>query len=693
MAKKGTKATRKFAASGQLTKQIQARRKHQQIQRKLNKNKNTSSKGRERPHVDADEDEEENAKEIKSSKKSHKGMSVDDFLGAGFMEEEDQDDEGPDDEGPGTEDEDEGDADVDMDDDDDASFASVDELDDEGASHMLELSKLAEKDPEFYKYLQDHDRDLLEFNVDVDADVEGADDDVGEPDATQVPTLTENILRTWQKSLLETRSLRALRKLLVAFRSAVFMNEEDKVLAWTIDSPKVYDKLVRTALRYTSVILEHHAPYKNLPNGRFKAPTQTQKLKMLQKLITSFFHNVIHIMSQLSDPELLKMAVTESTKIIPYVISSRKTIKLYLKACLDMWSSADDTVRIATIRAIHRLASAPDESIRDLVLKNTYQTLLKSSKNTTAHSLPSITFMKNSASEIFCLNHQAAYQHAFRFIRQLAIHLRNSMKLKTKESFKQVYNWQYVHAIDFWSLVLARACEVQGSADDVKNGDMRPLIYPLVQIATGAINLISHPRSYAFHLHIIRSLIHLTKHTNTYIPLAPHLLPILTATLAHTKSKASTLRPLDFETTLRVPQQYIHTHVYAEGLVNEAAFSTAEWLSVRAVHGSIAFPELVVPIVASLRRSLKVAHNRPKVNSAVKTLVERIEESARWTSQHRTGVTFAPGKTDAVGLWEADLELDDAPLIKYARVLRKTSEKQRKVVEKARKGEDEVLEE
>ena len=93
-------------------------------------------------------------------------------------------------------------------------------------------------------------------------------------------------------------------------------------------------------------------------------------------------------MSQLSDPDLLKMAVTESTKILPYVISSRKSIKLYLKvtfclffplslssdsylpqACLDMWSSADDSVRIATIRAIHRLASAPDESILDLVLK------------------------------------------------------------------------------------------------------------------------------------------------------------------------------------------------------------------------------------------------------------------------------------------------------------------------------------
>ncbi|KAI9435594.1 Noc2-domain-containing protein [Lactarius indigo] len=687
MAKRGTKASRKFAASGQLTKKIQARRKHQQIQRKNQKNTGAKSRRREPAQAESGGSENEEPAKAKEKKTRHvalKGMSVDDFLGADFME-EDEDEAGEPDIGA-SESEDDGESDDgdDTDDEDDASFASVDELEDDGAAHMLELSKLSEKDPEFYKYLQEHDRELLDFNMgDDEDDVSDNADDAAGLEGEQLPSLTEKILRSWQKSLLETRSLRALRKLLIAFRSAALMNEEDKVLAWSIDSPAVYDKLVRTALRYTPVVLEHHVSYKLLPNGRYKAPTQTRKLKTLQKLIISFFHNIIHIVSQLSDPELLKTAVTESTKMIPYVTSSRKTIKQYLKACLGLWSTADDSVRIASILAIRRLACAADESILDLVLKNTYQILVKSSKNTSAHSLPSITFMKNSASEIFCLDHQAAYQHAFGYIRQLAIHLRNSMKLKTKDSYKQVYNWQYIHAIDFWSLLLGRACETQGPSDGVKNSDLQPLIYPLVQVATGAIKLLPHPRSYPLHLHLVRSLIHLTRHTPTYIPLAPHLLPILTATLA-SKSKASTLRPLDFETTLRAPQQYLHTHVYAEGLAQETVYLAAEWLSVRVVHGSIAFPELVVPIVASLRRSLKAGNGGPKVRATTKALVERIEESTRWISERRAGVAFAPGQTATVNLWEAALQLDDAPLVKYVRVLRKTRERQRKLVEKAR---------
>ena len=119
-----------------------------------------------------------------------------------------------------------------------------------------------------------------------------------------------------------------------------------------------------------------------------KPPTQTQKFKTLQKLILSYFNNVVHVLSQLADKDVLHLAISESAKIIPYIVSSRQTVKLYLKVrtapkcferwrifntdlqkCLELWSSAQDNIRIASFLAIRKLASVTDESIMDNVLK------------------------------------------------------------------------------------------------------------------------------------------------------------------------------------------------------------------------------------------------------------------------------------------------------------------------------------
>ena len=68
----------------------------------------------------------------------------------------------------------------------------------------MELSKLAEKDPEFYKYLQENDQELLDFNLDDTAARDENDEEEEEAmEEDETPVLTKEILQRWQKALLE----------------------------------------------------------------------------------------------------------------------------------------------------------------------------------------------------------------------------------------------------------------------------------------------------------------------------------------------------------------------------------------------------------------------------------------------------------------------------------------------------------
>lgn len=152
-------------------------------------------------------------------------------------------------------------------------------------------------------------------------------------------------------------------------------------------------------------------------------------------------------------------------------------------------------------------------------------------------------------------------------------------------------------------------------------------------------------------------------------------------------AKGGSLKPLDFETTLRAPQQYIKTRVYAEGLVEEAAFLLAEYLASPPVHGSIGYPEVIVPIVGAMRHAIKAAQKgkgkgKGKETGVVKALVERVEESGQWVEERRKGISFSPGKLAEVERWEASVRVEETPLGKYVRVLRKSREKKQRLIQK-----------
>lgn len=184
------------------------------------------------------------------------------------------------------------------------------------------------------------------------------------------------------------------------------------------------------------------------------------------------------------EESLLRTVVAESTKILPWVMDARKQLKAYVKLLLDLWSSSSDNVRIACFLAVRRVYVAGDEAVKDLCLKGIYTALLPPLRLTTPHTLPALNLMKNSAAELYQLDPALSYQHAFGYIRMLAVHLRGVVRGQSDEAaFRAVYNWQFVHCIDFWSRVLSSS----SAAEDSGENALEPLIYPLVQIALGVI--------------------------------------------------------------------------------------------------------------------------------------------------------------------------------------------------------------
>lgn len=353
-------------------------------------------------------------------------------------------------------------------------------------------------------------------------------------------------------------------------------------------------------------------------------------------------------------------------------------------------------------------------SVRVACAQGTYAALLAHSRQTSVHTLPAIELMKYSASELFLLpgkqETDLAYQLAFSYIRSLAVLLRKGVKDASKEAFKSVYNWQFVHAVDFWSIVLSTAGDKQRVAEQGES-PLQQLLYPLIQVALGAIRCVSNvsigrggnrqadfcscslvptSRYYPLRFHLIRSLLRIVSRTGTYIPLAASLFEILDSPELTKRSKPSTLKPLDWDYYLKCPTAYQRTRVYADALVEELVYLLTEYYG--ALSTSIAFPELALPAIVTLRRHAKKASTakQGKLVASVKQLVEKLESNAKWIEQRREKVEFAPNKRDKVDRFLQNEETDKTPMGTHLKLQRKLREAKKATMERAAHAAEDI---
>ncbi|OJD35426.1 ribosome assembly protein noc2 [Diplodia corticola] len=721
-----SKSTRKFEKN-HLKDTLKRRKEGKKIKQRVQIKEKRKARRAEDNEVASDVEAENQAKRAKKAEDTNPfgDMTVDDFFQGGFdipehpksKKQKTKDvpsktgkrkrtDPAP---GPAESDDDSLDADPVADD----SASEADSGDDVDA-HKQHLEELKKKDPEFYKYMQENDPELLGFAEDADlAEIDElsaseAEDtpkkkkkkskkqeDSDDEEAAASNELTKTLVKKWSTAMTEKHSLRATKEVVLAFRAAAHLNEEDgKEYKYSISNPDVYHELLLLALNRVPEVLQHHLPVKESATGKVRVPTEGKKFSNMTPMLKSHATSVMHLLGSLSDAATLRMTVSSLLPLLPYILSFKKLLRDLAKTIVSIWADSSNTeaTRIASFLVLRRLIVIGDAGIKEATLKAVYQGFVQGSRNTTVHTIAGVNLMKNSAAELWGLDPNMGYTTGFTFIRQLAIHLRTSITNKSKESYKTVYNWQYVHSLDFWSRVVSSHCDTMREAESGKESPLRPLIYPIVQVTLGAMRLIPTAQYFPLRFQMIRSLLRITLSTSTYIPLAPALYEVLNSAEMRKPPKPATLKPLDFATNIRAAKSYLRTRVYQDGVGEQVAELLAEFFVLWSKN--IAFPELALPMLVMLKRWMKDASNKTKgnkntkVNHAIGIVVQKLEANSRWIEERRAKVDFAPNNRAGVEGFLKETEWEKTPLGAYVVGQRKTREEKARLIEEGRKEEE-----
>ena len=325
---------------------------------------------------------------------------------------------------------------IDLEKDDEEDESSEEELD-----HKMSLDNLKKTDPEFYKFLQENDKNLLDFDDDDDEE-EGEDeideelDEIDKEDEKKSQTIvTMKLINEWSEKLRNDFDLTVIRNVIKSLKAAVNQASGESSCEFKVEDSNMFNAVINLCL---VDLLPAIKKFLKLPlqtqnsEGKIIPAKKSKNWKKIGFIIRGYLIQILNILNVVSDVSILATLLHHTLDLIPYFISFSHLNRKLIKKMIEFWSEGEEKVRIISFLCILRISRNEEKFMLSFILKKLYFSYIKNCKFTTIDTWPSINFMMRSLIELYSLDHVVAYQHAFVFIKQLAIQLRNAMTIKKK---------------------------------------------------------------------------------------------------------------------------------------------------------------------------------------------------------------------------------------------------------------------
>ena len=718
MGKKVSKRTKNFQKN-HLQSTVANRRRHQKISR-TDEKKKRNEESRLRREIEEDEnedgkddedaDEEEeggfaDAKNTKNKKKKElEEMDIDEFLDA--SDDEDEDDE--------TDDSDEDESSEDEDDSDDEEDIDDAKAREEMKQHKKHLESLKETDPEFYEYLQQEDKELLEFDDDdeddseekrkkdeerdeSDSDEEGRSNEASKGAKTKSEnrqsgkTLTSALVKKLCENAKGGKALGAAKHLFTAYRAACHYGDEENENDQTmlkLASSSAFNDLVQFVLAEADDIFRGvlgDKPAKSTQEQYDYEPMKSNRWKKVEPVVKSYIGNTLHLLGQLTDTSMTSLVLRRLAASVAFLKPFERLTKRVTRTTLMCFSSGEPRLRVSAIVLLRAIAATCPGPALERAVKGVYRAYASNAKFMNANSAENIAFMSACVVEMFGIDQNQSYGLAFAYIRQLATLLRNALAQKTKDAFKSVYCWQYINCLECFERILTahasnREYSSKGSGEQTtKDGStsvLRPLAYPVQQIALGAARVLPSARYAPLRIRLLKILNRLSRSMETFAPVAPLALELLNFSELY-KAPMSTKAPSpDFTLALRVSKTELRSPAVQDVVIESAFEELGEHLEQHAY--SVAFPEISHAVTRELKRfNKKTTVGRFKKQA--KQMLDAIERNADYIERKRDDeADFAPKDIEkAKNFLHGEKVEGKAPLTRYVKQLRDRGKERR----------------